>query len=294
MTAPTMEVVSGPNLLSFIPPDNSLPAIRPSEHKIEFTGKDGKYSCSIKIGEGSVPDPDEILRQVGKSYPGAKTTAVVTAIVASGNGLSVDVMTRIRMPAIREMSGCMRASSGSIILINPKNGLLEIETSTGLPAGSDTLKLKPGEGITGWVARTGKPACVGDVRQDSRYIMGKDLVENYPSAKAWFNQAEQILGFDIAKICFEGPEAELTKTEYCQPAIFLVSWIALQLLKERIPNLAVQGATAGLSLGELTALTAAGAFTFEDGLKTARQRGRFMRFCSTHHFNKTGKLCPGE
>mgnify|MGYP001293301751 CR=1 FL=1 len=92
MTAPTMEVVSGPNLLSFIPPDNSLPAIRPSEHKIEFTGKDGKYSCSIKIGEGSVPDPDEILRQVGKSYPGAKTTAVVTAIVASGNGLSVDVM----------------------------------------------------------------------------------------------------------------------------------------------------------------------------------------------------------
>lgn len=107
--------------------------------------------------------------------------------------------------------------------------------------------------------------------------MGKDLVENYPSAKAWFNQAEQILGFDIAKICFEGPDAELTKTEYCQPAIFLVSWIALQLLKERIPNLAVQGATAGLSLGELTALTAAGAFTFEDGLKTARQRGRFMQ-----------------
>jgi len=72
---------------------------------------------------------------------------------------------------LQEAVRIMRASSGSIILINPKNGLLEIETSTGLPAGSDTLKLKPGEGITGWVARTGKPACVGDVRQDSRYIM---------------------------------------------------------------------------------------------------------------------------
>jgi signal transduction histidine kinase len=72
---------------------------------------------------------------------------------------------------LQEAVRIMRASSGSIVLVNPKNGMLEIETSTGLPAGADTLKLKPGEGITGWVARTGKPARVEDVRQDSRYIM---------------------------------------------------------------------------------------------------------------------------
>lgn len=92
MTAPTMEVVTGPNLLSFIPPDNLLPTIRSAEHKIEFTGRDRKYSCSIKIREGSVPEPNEILRRVGKAYPKAKITAVVPAIIASGNGLSVDVL----------------------------------------------------------------------------------------------------------------------------------------------------------------------------------------------------------
>lgn len=113
--------------------------------------------------------------------------------------------------------------------------------------------------------------------QGAQYVgMGKDLAEQFPTAKHWFDRAEQVLGFDIASICFNGPEAELTKTEYCQPAIFLVSWITLQLLQERLPQFKFQ-ATAGLSLGEFTALTAAGAFTFENGLKTARQRGRFMQ-----------------
>ena len=68
----------------------------------------------------------------------------------------------------------------------------------------------------------------------------------------------------------------MTKTENAQPAIFLTSWLALQLLKERLPGFSFQ-ATAGLSLGELTALTAAGVFEFGDGLKIARQRGRFMQ-----------------
>jgi [acyl-carrier-protein] S-malonyltransferase len=113
--------------------------------------------------------------------------------------------------------------------------------------------------------------------QGAQYVgMGKDLSEQYPAAKQWFDRAGQVLGFDIASICFNGPEDELTKTEYCQPAIFLVSWITLQLLKERLPQFNYQ-ATAGLSLGEFTALTAAGAFTFENGLMTARQRGRFMQ-----------------
>ena len=106
--------------------------------------------------------------------------------------------------------------------------------------------------------------------------MGKDLAEKFPSARAWFDRANAALGYDLAAICFNGPEAELTKTENAQPGIFLVSWVALQLLKEQAPNLKFE-ATAGLSLGEFTALTAAGALTFEDGLRVVRQRGKFMQ-----------------
>src|SRR5882724_3372050 len=106
--------------------------------------------------------------------------------------------------------------------------------------------------------------------------MGKDLAEKYPSARAWFDRANQALGYDLASICFAGPEAELTKTENAQPGIFLVSWVAFELLRERAPKLGFD-ATAGLSLGEFTALTAAGVMGFEAGLKIVRQRGQFMQ-----------------
>ena len=106
--------------------------------------------------------------------------------------------------------------------------------------------------------------------------MGKDLAEKFPSAKAWFDRANAALGYDLAAICFNGPEAELTKTENAQPGIFLVSWVAFQLLKEQAPSLKFD-ATAGLSLGEFTALAAGGAMSFEDGLRVVRQRGKFMQ-----------------
>ena len=106
--------------------------------------------------------------------------------------------------------------------------------------------------------------------------MGKALADASPVARAWFARANAALGYDLAKICFSGPDAELTKTENAQPGIFLVSWVAFQSLKERLPALTFE-ATAGLSLGEFTALTAAGAMSFEDGLCVVRQRGRFMQ-----------------
>src|SRR5215472_4975455 len=106
--------------------------------------------------------------------------------------------------------------------------------------------------------------------------MGSDLAEKFPSARDWFDRANATLGFDLTNICFNGPEPELTKTENAQPGIFLVSWVAFQLLKERVPALSYQ-ATAGLSLGEFTALAAADAMSFEDGLRLVRQRGRFMQ-----------------
>src|SRR6188474_16699 len=83
--------------------------------------------------------------------------------------------------------------------------------------------------------------------------MGRDLADKFPEARALFQTANHILGYDLAGICFSGPESELTKTENAQPGIFLVSWVAFHLLKEKIPTLTFQ-ATAGLSLGEFTAL----------------------------------------
>jgi [acyl-carrier-protein] S-malonyltransferase len=106
--------------------------------------------------------------------------------------------------------------------------------------------------------------------------MGRDLAEAFPTAQRWFDRANAALGYDLASVCFHGPETELTKTENAQPAIFLVSWVAFELFKERVPSLKFE-ATAGLSLGEFTALAAAGVMTFDDAISVVRQRGRFMQ-----------------
>jgi|ERR1044071_6442423 [acyl-carrier-protein] S-malonyltransferase len=106
--------------------------------------------------------------------------------------------------------------------------------------------------------------------------MGKDLAEQFPTARALFDRANAALGYDLAEVCFHGDEAELTKTENAQPGIYLVSWVAFQLLRERIPSLRFE-ATAGLSLGETAAVAAADAVEFEDGLALVRRRGRFMQ-----------------
>ena len=106
--------------------------------------------------------------------------------------------------------------------------------------------------------------------------MGKDFAARFPRARHWFDCANELLGYDLAGICFNGPEAELTKTEHAQPGIFLIGWIAFQLVRERLPAFHFE-ATAGLSLGELTALAAAGALSFDDAIRIVRQRGRFMQ-----------------
>jgi [acyl-carrier-protein] S-malonyltransferase len=106
--------------------------------------------------------------------------------------------------------------------------------------------------------------------------MGRDLAQQFPAAQALFQHANSVLGYDLQKICFEGPETELTKTEHAQPGIFLVGWICFQLLKNQVPSLQFHS-TAGLSLGEFTALTAAGVMTFEDALRVVRRRGQFMQ-----------------
>jgi [acyl-carrier-protein] S-malonyltransferase len=106
--------------------------------------------------------------------------------------------------------------------------------------------------------------------------MGKDLVGAFPECKALFDQANAALGFDLAKLCFEGPIEELTKSSNAQPAIFVTSlacYAAFRKMKPGVPF----GATAGLSSGEWTALHVAGAVSFEDVLKVLQARGRFMQ-----------------
>ena len=113
--------------------------------------------------------------------------------------------------------------------------------------------------------------------QGAQYIgMGKDLAVLFEDARCLFSRCNEILNHDLTSICFEGPDDVLTKTENAQPAIFAVSWVAFELLKKNLPNLKFD-ATAGLSLGEITALTAAGVMKFEDGLTLVHKRGKYMQ-----------------
>ena len=103
--------------------------------------------------------------------------------------------------------------------------------------------------------------------------MGKDLAAQHPAAAELFAKADQILGYSLSKIAFEGPEEELTQTKYCQPALFVHGLAVLAALRAAVGEFPVQAA-AGLSLGEFTAHAAAGTFDFETGLKLVAERDR--------------------
>jgi [acyl-carrier-protein] S-malonyltransferase len=112
--------------------------------------------------------------------------------------------------------------------------------------------------------------------QGAQYVgMGKELYHNFPAAKRVFDQAGEILHMDIAKLCFEGPEAQLTATNVCQPAILTMSLACAEVLKQECPEIEMTAA-GGLSLGEFTALTIAGGLKVEDALKVVQARGQYM------------------
>lgn len=108
--------------------------------------------------------------------------------------------------------------------------------------------------------------------------MGKSLHASSPAARALYDEAGRVLGWDLAALSFEGPEAELTQTKTCQPALFVHGLALLAALQERQkfpaggPRMAL-----GLSLGEVTAYCAAGAFDFATGLRIVAERGRLMQ-----------------
>jgi [acyl-carrier-protein] S-malonyltransferase len=136
--------------------------------------------------------------------------------------------------------------------------------------------------------------------QGSQYVgMGRNLYETYPEARALFDEADRILGFPLSGLCFEGPKEKLDDTINTQPAIFAMSVACFKALGTRYKILPGKGREnleprtlnpepafmAGHSMGEYTALVAAGALDFAAGLKLVRERGRVMK--------ESGELDPG-
>ena len=106
--------------------------------------------------------------------------------------------------------------------------------------------------------------------------MGKSLYEGSAAARALYDEADRVLGWSLTRVSFEGPEAELTQTKVCQPALYVHGLAMLGALRE-LGKLPEAGMAMGLSLGEVTALTAAGVFDFATGLKVVAERGRLMQ-----------------
>jgi len=115
--------------------------------------------------------------------------------------------------------------------------------------------------------------------------MGKDLAAQYPIAKQTFEEADSILGFSLSTFMWDGPDADLNDTVNTQPALFVHSLAAFRTFLHLYPNL-TPASMAGHSLGELSALAAAGALSFEDGLRLVRKRGELMKHAGT--------LAPGS
>ena len=115
--------------------------------------------------------------------------------------------------------------------------------------------------------------------------MGRDLADRYPVAQATFAEADDLLQFGLSKLCFDGPEADLTDTLNAQPALLVTSVALLRALAEELGDIAPAGEgpvyVAGHSMGEYSALVAAGALSFADGLRLVRERGRLMKEAGT-------------
>jgi len=118
--------------------------------------------------------------------------------------------------------------------------------------------------------------------QGSQHVgMGADLAERYPEAAATFAEADSVLGFPLSRLCFDGPEADLNDTVNTQPALFVMGIAILRVLNAHLGAVSPRF-VAGHSLGEFTALAAAEALTFADGVRLVRERGRLMQQAGEH------------
>lgn len=115
--------------------------------------------------------------------------------------------------------------------------------------------------------------------QGAQFVgMGRKVVEECAAARELFVQAREVLGYDLAELCFQGPVERLDSTVVSQPALYVCSLAAVEWLREKLPEVVQQAAfAAGLSLGEYTALTFAGALSFAEGLRVVQVRGEAMQ-----------------
>ncbi|MBL7157329.1 MAG: ACP S-malonyltransferase [Candidatus Omnitrophica bacterium] len=131
--------------------------------------------------------------------------------------------------------------------------------------------------------------------QGLQYVgMGKELYEIYPEAREVFDKADEVLKFELTKLCFEGPTEELTMTSNSQVAILIHSIAALKVLEKTSPERFTPNFALGLSLGEYTALVASGSLSFEDGVKLVRKRGQFMKKASEKNPGKMASIIGME
>lgn len=115
--------------------------------------------------------------------------------------------------------------------------------------------------------------------QGAQFVgMGRRLAETVPAVRRLYDRANEVLGYDLAKLCFEGPAEQLDSTVGSQPAIFVTSLAAVEALREESPDVVLScEAAAGLSLGEYTAMVFSGVMDFEDGLMLVQKRGAAMQ-----------------
>lgn len=113
--------------------------------------------------------------------------------------------------------------------------------------------------------------------------MGADVAAEYAAARQTFEEADDILGFSLSRLCFEGPEETLTQTLNTQPALYVTSIAILRALQQALGDDLLPAFAAGHSFGEITALAAVGSLTFADGLRLTRERGRAMTEAGTQN-----------
>src|SRR5262249_17737882 len=142
-------------------------------------------------------------------------------------------------------------------------------------AGSGRLTTSPGERTDSFMPRV---AFLFPGQGAQSVGMAGALCDSLPAARELFDRAAALLGYDLLAVCKSGPAERLNSTAVSQPAIYVASLAALESLKQTEPSACDECiACAGLSLGEYTALTFAGAMSFDEGLKLVRQRGEAMQ-----------------